>query len=175
MNRRKITLATLAIVAAVSIACEGEEGVGTGPGHDPQPNKANTATAVNPTNESARKSECATMVDPAVPPNLGQKRYITVWTCLETAYGPYTVTYHASDAAGNTLASTEEHVVDAAKPFNRIIGYDTGQKITLSIQIRPARPGSKLGYIIAKDGPANVKKGRIDGGFTIRIEINSAR
>lgn len=174
MNRRRITLITLAVAAAISLACEGE-GVGTQPGHDPQPNKANTTTAVNPTNESARKGECAKMVDPAVPPNLGTKRYITIWTCLETAYGPYDVYYTAKDTATQaTLAYTEEQVV-GAEPFNRIIGYDTGQKVTIDIELKPSGKGSPNGYIIAKDGPANVKSARVNFGWKVRVVIDAAR
>ena len=169
MNRKITALIagvlTLGLLAGAD-DCKGGDGVGTQPGHDPQPDKRKTVEATG---------ECKPMVDPAVPPNLQKKRYITVWTCLEEEYGPYTVYYHASDGmTGKTLASTEEQVI-GNRPFNRIIGYDSGQKVTLTVDLRPARAGSKNGYIIARDGPANTQSMVIDGAWTAKVQINAAR
>jgi hypothetical protein len=169
-TRRRLLIAALVIGLPLLGAGECKGDGNSGDPKDPNYNKEVTKAA-----PASPGAECANFPDAAVPPNLQQKRYITIWTCLETAYGPYTVYYHATDINGNTLASTEEAVVEVAKPFNRIIGYDTGQKVSISIQIRPARPGAKNGYIYAKDGPANIKSGRIDGAFQIRIDINAAR
>lgn len=173
MNRRTRKIAALfaGVLVATSLGaadCKNQDGLGSQPGHDPQPNKQKTT--------AASTAPCKPMVDPAVPPNLDKKRYITIWTCLEPEFGPYTVTYHAADGiTGKTLAATDEDVVDVARPFNRIIGYDSGQKVTITVDVRPARAGSKNGYIIARDGVANTKKVTIDGGWTAKLQINASR
>lgn len=118
--------------------------------------------------------ECADYIVPEVPPNLGNKRYIALKACVEDIYSPYTVIIHASDKnTGETVDTDSQPVMGGL--WSYVLGYDTGHQVTYRFELKPGRSGSQNGWILARDGKANIKKAKIAGSWKASIDLDTAR
>lgn len=111
--------------------------------------------------------------DPKQPPERGLVRTVLITAYVEDAYCPYVVKAYAYDPATGEHQDFEEPVVSG--PFSRVLTYETGHRVQVDVEIRPARVGSEKGYLIVKDGPMNKQTKKIDRGYRANIQLYTAR
>jgi hypothetical protein len=57
-----------------------------------------------------------------------------------------------------------------------VIGYDAGHEVLINAELKPAKPGSKQGFLYLSDGPANKKVVAIEGGWRAQVvQFKTAR
>lgn len=164
MRVRRITVAALLAVAAASgIACEGDAPSPTGGRDYKDPGGKATDSG----------KECDTNRVPAEKPNIGDKRYVTIYACVEQYFAPIEVSIHIRDNTTGEAHDQNEPV--AGREFQVVVGYDKGHNVTMSIELKPARAGSPSGFLYVTDGPGNRHTSRIDRAWRAQYEFRSAR
>lgn len=106
-------------------------------------------------------------------PNLEQKRYVTIYGCVEDGFQPIELFVGARDI---TTGEYGEHNEPAAgTKVGYVVGYDSGHKVTLDITFKPSRPGSQQGLLYISDGPANRKTLYISGSWRVKTSFTVGR
>lgn len=145
------------------------------PSYNPndQPKHQPEATGPAMTQGPNELIECTVARVPGDHPNLDTKRYVTFYGCAERKYCPLTLEFFVRDL---TTGETVTHDEPASGPeVNYILGYDAGHDVEINVKLKPAKPGSKQGFVYATDGPANKKLQAIDGGWTAQFDFKTAR
>jgi hypothetical protein len=117
--------------------------------------------------------ECTVARVPSDKPNLDKKRYVTIYGCAERKYGPLDLSIFVRDNTSGEVGSHDEP--SAGPEVQYVIGYDAGHKVEINAELKPARPGSKQGFLYMSDGPANKKVQAIEGGWKAQITFKTAR
>lgn len=159
---RKWYFSALAVFALVTgLAC----GPDTPTKGDPMPDPVTTTAAAG--------GACNIDRLPPDPPNLDHKRYVIVYGCVEDGFQPIELSTAARD---NTTGEFGEHTEPSANAEVRyIIGYDTGHNVTLHVELKPSRPGSKKGFLYISDGEGNRKIVKIDKGWRALADFTVMR
>jgi hypothetical protein len=159
--RNWIIIALAVFALLTGLACEPE-----GPTkEDPFPAPAKTT--------AGKPLECDPSEVPPDKPNLGGKRYVTIYGCVEEGFEPIELLTSARD---NTTGEYGEHnEPSASRKVQYVIGYDSDHHVTLHVELKPSRPGSRLGFLYISDGPANRKTLLIDGAWRALTDFTVAR
>jgi hypothetical protein len=155
-----------AVILAPTLACD----LGNTSKSDPFPAPAVTAVA---SASVPVTGDCSLDRLPPDPPNLDNKRYIVVYGCVEDGFQPLELITAARD---NTTGEFGEHTEPSAHTEVRyIIGYDTGHHVTLHVELKPSRTGSKKGFLYISDGEGNRKIVKIDKGWRALADFTARR
>ena len=159
---RQTIIIVLAVFALLTgLACE-PEGPSKG---DPFPAPAKTT--------AGKPKQCDPNEVPPDKPNLDQKRYVTIYGCVEDGFQPIELFTGARD---KTTGEYGEHNEPSANTkVHYVVGYDSGHKVVLDISFKPSKTGSQQGMLYISDGPANRKTLYISGSWKIKTSFNTAR
>jgi hypothetical protein len=138
MNTRKAIAAAIAAFTLVTgLACgpDVEPGVGTEPGHDPEPDKRQTTAPA--------RANC-----PDIEFRADYERCLTIQTFVESRLGPYDV--YIDIKGGNGVYPP--HVPIAAGGWKHSLVYRAGVEMTLKVTLRYEGEESKDGFCSITDG-----------------------
>ena len=105
--------------------------------------------------------------DPKNPVENGTVRTVVITANVEDAYAPYRVAGSAQDSVTGEIQEFSEPV--AGGPFTKILAYQAGHSVTLTVYLSAARSGSPNGYLIIKDGQSNKEVKKMEGAALINI------
>lgn len=164
LRRKQIALLLASVTLLVGLGCDGMK-------EDP------LADQQRETPKTVASSKAAKPCDPdAVPPdkpNLGAKRYVTIYGCVEDGFQPIELFTGARD---QTTGEYGEHTEPSANTkVHYVVGYDKGHKVILDVKLQPSKTGSQHGMLYISDGPLNRKTLYISGSWRIKTSFTVAR
>lgn len=160
MIRRLVTLALASVTTLALAGAKGCEESGQHPSF-PQP--------APPPTTKGRQSGAPSAPSPAAgdPKPHKKKRVVFLSVFVEPEFGPYEVVFSTSSGVHET------HPV-AGGQWNQTFVYESGQSINISLEVKPARAGSKRGYCSIDDGGLTDHR-TIDGGWRAMCHLVTGR
>lgn len=143
--RRLIVGVLAAFILAPTLACL-EPDMPTK--DDPMPAPVEKSAA-----SKAQKSNCDRDRVPPDKPNLGKKRYVTIYGCVDEGFAPITLITSARDVTTGEFGEHEEPSGNTSVQY--VVGYDSGHQIQMHVELKAVKPGSKNGFLYISDGPGN--------------------